>query len=96
MHFPEFLKTIGREKNLPILETFKARDLESLSYRKYPSVYNDKVIICLHGSGSHGAYLHHLAQYLCRSRTGIRTEFKGALWFGSNSRRLRLHRAIRG
>lgn len=64
MYFPEFLRTIEKEKDLPFLKTFKARDGESLRYREYPSAYNDKVIICLHGSGSHGAYLHHLAQYL--------------------------------
>lgn len=64
MYFPEWLKTIEMEQDLPFLETCTARDGETLSYRKYSSTYNNKVIICLHGSSSHGAYLHHIARYL--------------------------------
>ena len=64
MYFPASLKTI--ENEIPVMETYQARDGESLSYRKYPSAKTDKVMICLHGSGSHGAYLHPLAQYLSK------------------------------
>ncbi len=64
MYFPEPM--LSKKEDLPDLQTFLARDSESLSYRVYSSSYKDKAIICLHGSGSHGEYLHDLAQYLSK------------------------------
>ncbi|MCX7120158.1 MAG: alpha/beta fold hydrolase, partial [Gammaproteobacteria bacterium] len=64
MDFPKFL--LEEKVNLPALKTFKARDGEGLSYRFYEGVDSDIVIICLHGSGSHGEYLHHLAKFFSK------------------------------
>lgn len=64
VYFPESL--LHEKGGLPDLQTFLARDSERLSYRVYPSSYKDKVIICLHGSGSHGEYLNDLAKYLSK------------------------------
>lgn len=62
VYFPEFL--LQEKQGLPSLKTFQARDKDNLSYRFYESHTQDKVVICLHGSGSHGEYLHGLARYL--------------------------------
>lgn len=65
MYFPEWLQQ--EKQGLPLLKTFQARDQETLSYRTYEGRRegaHNKVVICLHGSGSHGAYLHDLALYL--------------------------------
>lgn len=62
MHFPE---SFFHEKvDLPILKNFIARDGDTLSYRVYEGVANDRAVICLHGSGYHGEYLHDLAVFL--------------------------------
>ncbi len=65
LYFP---KSLQQEKHdLPPLRAFEARDQESLSYRLYEGSGNpDKVVVCLHGSGSHGEYLHDLAKYLSK------------------------------
>ena len=64
MYFPEFL--LHAKVDLPALSTFLTRDGEELSYRLYNGIQSDKVIICLHGSGSHGEYLHDLAKILSK------------------------------
>jgi pimeloyl-ACP methyl ester carboxylesterase len=64
MYFPEFL--LHTKEYLPPLRTFLARDGEELSYRLYDGVDSDKVMVCLHGSGSHGEYLHGLAKFLSK------------------------------
>ena len=64
VYFPESL--LYEKKDLPYLQSFLARDSENLSYRIYQSSHEDKAIICLHGSGSHGEYLDDLASYLSR------------------------------
>jgi non-heme chloroperoxidase len=50
-------------KNVPQLKTFAARDGTQLAYRHYPA-QSDKVIILLHGSGSHSRYLLPLAEFI--------------------------------
>ena len=50
-------------KNIPQLMTFGARDGQQLAYRYYPA-QSDKVIILLHGSGSHSKYLLPLAKFI--------------------------------
>jgi alpha-beta hydrolase superfamily lysophospholipase len=50
-------------KNIPQLKTFAARDGQQLAYRYYPA-QSDKVIILLHGSGSHSKYLLPLAEFI--------------------------------
>ena len=62
MYFPQFF--LKKKEDLPPLRTFLARDQEVLSYRFYNGIDSDKVILCLHGSGSHGEYLHDLAKFL--------------------------------
>ena len=64
MYFPESL--LHTKEDLPSLRTFLARDGEELSYRLYEGIDSDRVIVCLHGSGSHGEYLHGLAQFLSK------------------------------
>ena len=49
--------------NLPLLQTFAARDGKNLSYRHYPA-QSDKVIILLHGSGWHSQYFLPLAEFI--------------------------------
>ncbi|MBS3904684.1 MAG: alpha/beta hydrolase [Simkania sp.] len=48
----------------PSLLSYTARDGVKLSYRCYDSSKRDKVVILLHGSSSHGEYLHSLAERL--------------------------------
>lgn len=62
MYFPERL--LHTKEDLPSLRTFLARDGETLSYRFYEGIDADQVVVCLHGSGSHGEYLHELAKFL--------------------------------
>jgi alpha-beta hydrolase superfamily lysophospholipase len=50
-------------KNSPQLETFAARDGQQLAYRHYPA-QSYKVLILLHGSGSHSKYLLPLAEFI--------------------------------
>lgn len=50
-------------KSVPQLKTFAARDGTQLAYRHYPA-QSDKVIILLHGSGSHSRYLLPLAEFI--------------------------------
>ena len=52
------------EKSPPPLKQFSARDGATLSYRFYDSSEKNKVVILLHGSSSHGEYLHGFADYL--------------------------------
>ena len=49
--------------NLPQLQPFTARDGEELVYRHYPA-QSDKVLVLVHGSGSHSKYLMPLAEYI--------------------------------
>lgn len=46
------------------LSQFQARDGTSLSYRYYESSVQGKAILLLHGSGTHGNYLHPFAKFL--------------------------------
>lgn len=50
--------------HLPEMNTFHARDNQTLSYRFYNSLHKEKVFILLHGSSAEGTYLHPLAKYL--------------------------------
>lgn len=85
MYFPEFLRQ--PKQGLPPLKTFQARDQETLSYRAYESdSTSNKVVICLHGSGSHGEYLHDLALYLS-DRIGMCVVPNIRGHFGSGTRR---------
>lgn len=56
--------------NLPPLKSYVAKDGARLGFRFYDSVNKDKAIILLHGSSSHGEYLHELAQYLSLQGVG--------------------------
>lgn len=48
---------------MPQLETFTARDGARIPYRHYPT-RSDKVVILLHGSGSHSRYFFSLGKFL--------------------------------
>lgn len=63
-------KSLSTHSNVPQLSEFPARDGASLSYRFYDSSRKDVVCILLHGSGSHGRYLHPLASYLSSQGAG--------------------------
>lgn len=54
------------ENMLPPLETYRGRDGAELTFRFYPSD-SDRVLILVHGSGYHGAYLHPPAAALADS-----------------------------
>ncbi|MEI7441731.1 MAG: alpha/beta hydrolase, partial [bacterium] len=56
------------ERLAPPLKQYSARDGTALSYRFYDSFEKDRVIILLHGSSSHGEYLHGFADYLSSKR----------------------------
>lgn len=56
--------------DLPGLKQFLARDGEPLSYRFYDNINSGTVYIFLHGSSSHGQYLHPLATYFSSSGAG--------------------------
>lgn len=85
MYFPEWL--LQKKQGLPTLKTFQARDHEHLSYRAYESDgAHNQVVICLHGSGSHGEYLHDLALYLS-DRVGMCLVPNLRGHFGSGKRR---------
>jgi non-heme chloroperoxidase len=53
-------------EGLPALQQFQARDGDWLSYRFYESSAN-QVLILLHGSSSHGEYLHSFAKFLSQN-----------------------------
>lgn len=53
-----------RYDNLPLMDTFQARDGQNLSYRFYDSSHKDRVFILLHGSSAEGEYLDPLAKHL--------------------------------
>ena len=56
------------EKEAPLLNRFKARDGASLSFRFYDYHETGKAMILLHGSSTHGEYLHAFAKYLSLKR----------------------------
>ncbi|SFM18055.1 alpha/beta hydrolase [Salibacterium qingdaonense] len=56
------------DDELPKLETYEARDGSTLSYRHYESDA-DQVLVLLHGSGYHSAYLQSLASHLAEAGT---------------------------
>ncbi len=64
IHFPKSFSQ--KNHDLQKLKKFLARDKEVLCYRQYESIHLEKVIICIHGSGSHGEYLHDLSMYLSK------------------------------
>ncbi len=51
-------------KKLPELKNFLARDNALLSFRYYPARSSSKILIMLHGSAYHSAYLHQMGSYL--------------------------------
>lgn len=55
---------------LPTLRSYVAKDGVRLSYRFYDSTNKDKVIFLLHGSSTHGEYLHDMARYLSEQGAG--------------------------
>jgi non-heme chloroperoxidase len=57
------------ESSVP-LSKFPARDDTQLGYRFYNSDNKDAVVILLHGSSSHGEYLHPFADYLSTNGCG--------------------------
>lgn len=60
--------SIPKNTILPELQTFVARDGDTLSYRSYGSNAQN-LIVLLHGSGSHGGYLQFMACELARDAT---------------------------
>ncbi len=66
LDFEQLFPAMSALAALPALQTFRARDGQAMPYRHYPAD-TDLVLILIHGSSSHSAYLCKFATHISRT-----------------------------